>query len=166
VGGILGTVGRSAAFLFNAGPAKIVPWAFALLFLAFAFQLEKRIPQPRFFAKFLLRAKLASMKPTTVATVLGLVTPLLPCGPLYLVLGVSLLPGSFIGGAFLMTSFALGTAPLFFLLQTQFTRIPLSAQSVQLTRRGLAFVSAMLLIWRAASGTGIATPGLCPFCHY
>ena len=164
-GGLLGMAGQRAADLFSTAPARALPWAFALLFLAFAFRVEKWIPQPKVLAGLLLRFRLAAMRPSLVAVVLGFFTPLLPCGPLYLVLGVALLAGSFSAGALLMAAFALGTVPLLLLLQTQFTRLPFSPVTLQRLRQGLAFLSAALLVWRAVAGAdGLAAPMHCPAC--
>ena len=162
VGGLLGWMGQQGASLFSSTLARLVPWAFAALFLAFAFGLEKRIPQPRFIARWMFRWKMASMRPTSLAAGLGFLTPLLPCGPLYLVFGVALLAGSFVSGAILMAGFAAGTIPLFFLGQTQFARIPVPV--FQKLQRLLAFASALLLIWRGWHGiAGLEAPVSC--CH-
>ena len=163
-GGLLGAVGGQAAALFSSSTVRVLPWAFALLFLLFAFRLEKRIPQPRFLARWLFRWRLAAMKPTMVGGLLGFLTPLLPCGPLYLVLGVALVAGSFVNGALMMASFALGTIPLFFIVQTQFARLPLSPRVFQRVQQGLALISALLLIWRGVhGGGGLEVPFSC--CH-
>jgi sulfite exporter TauE/SafE len=162
-GGVFGFFGKRAASLFSSTPAQVLPWAFAALFLIFAFRLEKRIPQPKALASLLFRFRLAAMRPGTVAVLLGFLTPLLPCGPLYLVLGVTLLAGSFWNGALLMASFALGTIPLYFLVQSQFARLPLSPNGLQFARQALAFIAALLLISRALAGSGgLGTPVHCP----
>ena len=165
-GGLLALAGDRAAALFSTAPARVLPWALAILFLAFAFRVEKWIPQSKAFAALLLRFRLTSMRPGVVATLLGFFTPLLPCGPLYLMLGVALLAGSFAEGALLMTAFAVGTVPLLLLLQTQFTRLPFSPVTLQRVRQGLALISAALLMWRAVAGAeGLAAPMHCPACH-
>lgn len=165
-GGLLGLAGRRAAALFSAAPTRALPWAFALLFLAFAFRLDKWLPQPRALSAFLFRFRLATMRPGAVAAVLGCFTPLLPCGPLYLILGIAVLAGSFGAGALMMLAFALGTAPLPLLLQTQFARLPFSPATLERIRQGLALVSAALLVWRAAAGAGgLSAPMHCPACH-
>lgn len=165
-GGILGMAGRHAAGLFSTAPARALPWAFALLFLAFAFRLDKWLPQPKALSALLFRFRLATMRPGTVAAVLGFFTPLFPCGPLYLVLGVAILAGSFAAGALMMVAFALGTIPLLFLLQTQFARLPFSPAALERTRQGLALLSAALLVWRAVAGaSGLSAPMHCPACH-
>ncbi len=163
-GGLLASVGGGAAALFAGSPTRWLPWAFAVLFLLVAFGLEKRIPAPAFLSRLLLRWRLKAAGGGGAA-LLGVLTPFLPCGPLYLALGVALLAGSFANGAMLMGAFAIGTIPLLFVAQTQFHRIPLSPRNLQRLRRGLAFASAMLLLWRGwAGGSGLETGG-CPLCH-
>lgn len=164
VGGVLGAVGGQAAAIFSSSTVRVLPWAFAILFLLFAFRLEKRIPQPRFLARWFFRWRLAAMKPTAFGAALGFLTPLIPCGPLYLVFGVALMAGSFVNGAVMMASFAAGTIPLFFLVQTQFARLPVSPRLFQRVQQGLALISALLLIWRGVNGGGgLEAPFSC--CH-
>ena len=165
-GGFIAAMGRTASGFFSTAPARFLPWAFAALFVAFAFGLEKRIPQPKAVARLLFRFRLAAMRPGAVAALLGFFTPLLPCGPLYLVLCATLLAGSFGEGALLMAAFGLGTVPLLFVLQTQFARLPFSAPTLQRVRQGLALVSAGLLVWRAVAGAGgLGAPMPCPACN-
>jgi hypothetical protein len=81
---------------------------------------------------------------------MGLLTPFLPCGPLYLIFGISLLAGSAAKGAEFTLAFGLGTVPLLWLAQHQFHRIraKLSALAMARLRRSLALVTALVLVWR------------------
>ena len=81
---------------------------------------------------------------------MGLLTPFLPCGPLYLVFGAALLAGSATKGAEFTIAFGLGTVPLLWLAQHSFHRIraKLTPLAMNRLRRGLAFVTAILLAWR------------------
>src|SRR5581483_3142093 len=119
LGGMLAVAGYPAARLFTSSPARLMPWAFALVFIALAFGLEKRIQQPAFISRIFLKLRFGSKNRTQFAALLGAVTPLFPCGPLYLLLGIALVSGSFFAGATLMASFALGTLPLYWLVQMQ-----------------------------------------------
>lgn len=156
LGGILATFGASAAHWISASPARILPWAFAVLFFAFALGLEKHIPQPRFATALLARAPFLRAGGAGSAVALGLATPLFPCGPLYALLGVSLFAGGFANGALLMTAFALGTIPFYFLLQSQYVRFHnrLNPTVLQRVQRGTALVAALLLSARALAGRG------------
>jgi sulfite exporter TauE/SafE len=157
LGGLLGFIGRPAAAIFSSDPARVVPWAFAVVFLFFAFGLEKRMPQPAFISKIFSLLKIGPSHSTGHAALLGAATPFLPCGPLYLLFGVALLTSSFFDGAKLMASFALGTLPLYWLVQLQWVRLQSHFSPAGLVRvqRGLACASAGLLIWRAAANAGL-----------
>jgi sulfite exporter TauE/SafE len=143
-GALCGFAGGTVAAAFQGSTARIVPWVFAAVLLILGLGLEKRMPQPRFLAATLLRAKLNRS--------LGWLTPLLPCGPLWLMLGAASLTGSWWSGALHMASFAAGTVPLPFLLQTQAFRLQgaLSPRAARRAQQALAFASAGLLAWRAS----------------
>ena len=68
--------------------ARLVPWTFAVVLIVLGLGLEKRLPQPRFAASLLFRARLNRS--------LGWLTPLLPCGPLWLMLGAAAITGSLV----------------------------------------------------------------------
>ncbi len=161
----LGAVGHSAATLFT--NARLVPWAFALVFIVLAFGLEKRIAPPAFvtrlFAQFLGGARVSPSR--TFPALLGFATPFLPCGPLYLMFGVALVSSSALTGAMLMASFALGTLPFYWFAQMQLLRLQtrLSPLTLQRTRQGLSLISAALLVWRATANGGLGLAGTA--CH-
>jgi hypothetical protein len=116
----------------------------AAVLVMIGFGLERKIPTPRFLSSALLKVRLSP--------VLGLLTPLLPCGPLYLMLGIAIIAGSPWMGAALMAAFAAGTIPVYAFLQIGATRMQgrLPARAIMFTQRGLALASAGVLIWRAA----------------
>lgn len=143
-GALCGMAGQSVAGFLQGNTARIVPWVFAIVLLVIGLGLEKRLPQPRWAASFLIRARLNRS--------LGWLTPLLPCGPLWLMLGAAAFTGSWWSGALHMAAFAIGTIPLPLLLQSQAQRLQrvISPQAARWTQQGLAFVSAAILVWRAA----------------
>ena len=143
-GALCGAIGQSVAGALQGETARLVPWTFAVVFIVLGLGLEKRLPQPRFVAALLFRARLNRT--------LGWLTPLLPCGPLWLMLGGAAMTSSWWSGALHMTCFSLGTIPLPFLLQAQARRIQgaISPRAASWAQRTLAFVSAGLLVWRAA----------------
>ncbi len=142
-GALCGAVGQTVAAFLQGSTARLVPWAFAAVLIVLGLGLEKRIPQPRFVAAFLFRAKLNRS--------LGWLTPLLPCGPLWLMFGAAAITGSWWSGALHMASFVAGTIPLPLLLQAQAARVQgrLSPQAARWMQQALAFVSAGVLVWRA-----------------
>ena len=143
-GALCGAVGQSVAAALQGSTARLVPWTFAVVLIVLGFGLEKRLPQPRFVAALLFRARLNRT--------LGWLTPLLPCGPLWLMLGVAAITGSWWSGALHMACFSLGTIPLPLLLQSQAVRIQgaISPRAASWAQRALALVSAGVLVWRAA----------------
>lgn len=143
-GALCGAAGQTVAAFFQGSTARLVPWAFAVVLVVLGLGWEKKIPQPRFIAALLLRARLNRS--------LGWLTPLLPCGPLWLMLGAAAFTGVWWSGALHMAAFALGTIPLPLLLQTQALRVQqrISPQAARWTQQTLAFVSAGVLVWRAA----------------
>lgn len=142
-GALCGAAGQSVAALLQGSTARLVPWAFAIVLIVLGLGLEKRLPQPRFVASLLLRTRLNRS--------LGWLTPLIPCGPLWLMLGAAAITGSWWSGALHMASFAAGTIPLPLLLQTQALRLQnrFSPSAARWTQQALAFISAGLLVWRA-----------------
>jgi sulfite exporter TauE/SafE len=169
IGGLLGAAGHSAAkVLFAGAPGRLLPWAFAVLFLMIAFRLDRYIPVIRGFSAIFHRLKFNTMPRFKMSAVLGLATPFLPCGPLYAVFAVALFAGSFLNGAELMAAFALGTMPLYWLLQSQYFRLQrrFSPGALQWSRQGLALVSALLLVARALSSPGDHLSKItCIFCR-
>ena len=152
VGAICGTIGKQPLqWVFNS-PAVILPWILAGLFLMFAFGLEKRLPRPAGLLKFSARwrFKTARLTPVRSGLALGFLTPLLPCGPLYLLFGASLLSGSGWRGAEFALAFGLGTVPLLWLAQTQLHRMKRKVSPLAMVRiqRGLALVAALVMMWR------------------
>ncbi len=143
-GALCGGLGQSIVAVFKSTPMRIAPWAMALVLLALALGLEKKLPQPRWIAKLMLRARLREN--------LGFLTPLLPCGPLWLMLGVAAVSASAGRGALLLAAFVAGTIPLYALLQSSWLRAQGRLSPLWLIRaqRGLAFVAAALLVWRAS----------------
>jgi sulfite exporter TauE/SafE len=142
-GALCGGLGQTVVAIFHSAPLRIAPWAMVVVLLGIAFGLEKRIPQPGWAGRLMLRARLREN--------LGYVTPLLPCGPLWLMLGVAAVSSSALSGAILLAAFTAGTIPLFALLQSSLLRGQRRLPPVLLVRiqRGLAFVASLLLVWRA-----------------
>ncbi len=142
-GGIAGAFGGIVVGFFQGNASHFLPWILAAVLLLLGLGLEKRLPQPRAFSALLLRVRLNRS--------LGWLTPLLPCGPLWLMLAAAAVAGSWHGGALLMTAFVLGTIPLPWLLQAQAVNLQrrFSPLVLRCTQQSIALVSAALLVWRA-----------------
>lgn len=161
IGAVLGQAGGAAATLFTTRPAQLVPLALVILFLAMAFGFDRNVPQPR-----LLSHLIAGMRGRRAGgALLGFLTPLIPCGPLYLMFTVTLLTGSWLRGAILMACFALGTMPLYLLAQWQWfhLRARMSPVGMRKIQKALACASAGIVTWRALAGGGLGLAS--PLCH-
>lgn len=152
IGALCGSLGKQPLQWFFDSPAVLLPWALVVALILSAFGLDKKIPRPAILNRFTARARFRTSRFSTLgaASMMGLLTPLLPCGPLYLVFGVALLAGSPAKGAEFTLAFGLGTVPLLWLAQHQFHKFrarvkPLTMQRLQ---RGLAMVTALMMAWR------------------
>ena len=96
------------------------------------------------------------------AAVLGLATPLLPCGPLYFLISLALLSGSALHGAETLLAFGLGTVPLLWLAQTNYHWLRLRLGPVWLARAQttLALLVATVLVWRLRGTLGLGGPAV------
>jgi uncharacterized protein len=142
VGALLGAVGWSVRSYSDSEWNRFVPWVLAGVLVLIGFGLDKRIPQPMFVRRLLVRVRLSQT--------LGWLTPLLPCGPLWMMFGVAILTGSAAIGAMLLGSFAIGTVPLFLLLQAGYWKLQQSRRANWLPRlqQGFALLAAGVLVWR------------------
>lgn len=162
LGGLAGGLGRMPLQWLNGDVLRWLPWVMVIFFVGLALRWDRYIPRPMFLSRLMLRLnpKLRSVSKVKSAAMLGLATPLLPCGPLYFILGLALLSGSASRGIEFMLAFGLGTVPLLWLAQSQFhwvrNRIsPLWFDRVRIT---LALCSALIVGWRLRSTLGFPGP--------
>lgn len=152
IGAVCGALGRQPLAWFFDSPAVLLPWVLVAVLLMMAFGWDKKVPRPAVFNRLTARARLKAggFSAYGGASAMGLLTPLLPCGPLYLVFGAALLSGSAAKGAEFTLAFGLGTVPLLWLAQHSFHRIRarLTPRAMNRLRRGLALVTALMLAWR------------------
>ncbi|MGD7653290.1 MAG: sulfite exporter TauE/SafE family protein [Verrucomicrobiales bacterium] len=152
VGAICGMIGRQPLKWFFDSPAVILPWVLVVVLLVMALGLDHKIPRPAILNRLTARARFKATKLSScgAATAMGLLTPFLPCGPLYFVFAAALVAGSPAKGAEFTVAFGLGTIPLLWLAQHQFHRIreKLTPLALNRLRRGLALVTALMLAWR------------------
>ena len=138
------------------------PWLLVLFFVALAFRLDRYVPKPAALNRFSFRlsARMRSRSRVHAAAALGLATPLLPCGPLYILIALALVSGSALRGVEFMLAFGLGTVPLLWLAQSQFhwVRQKLSPLWLDRTRIALALITALMLSWRLRGTLGLAGP--------
>jgi sulfite exporter TauE/SafE len=168
VGTFCGAVGQVPMQKLLKSPAVILPWALVLFLVLIAFGLKPKMPKPLFLRKFHARQILTGAHKAK-GFMLGILTPLLPCGPLYMLFGASLLSGSAVLGAEFAIAFALGTIPLLWIAHSSMggLRKYLTPQRLWQIQRGFALVSAVLIAWRLRSTLGFGLPEEppCPFCE-
>lgn len=134
------------------GAGNVAPW-FLILFLVFiGLGLERYLPAVPGVSKLVypLRQRFARMSGTRKGVAVGLLTPLLPCGPLWAMIGMGLLSGSPVKGAELLLVFGLGTVPLLWLMQSgaSWWQRKLSPQTIRRVQRSVAIAAALALAWR------------------
>lgn len=152
IGALCGLLGQQPlAWLFNS-PAVVLPWFLVVIFLITALGLWKKLPRPAALNKLFARARLRAfrMSSTHGGFLLGLATPILPCGPLYLLFAACLLTGSPLRGAEFALAFGLGTVPLLWAAQHSLSHIKkkLPAATFAHLQRTLAVVAAAVMVFR------------------
>lgn len=162
LGAIAGGLGRAPLTWLAHSWARWLPWTFVLFFVALAFRLDRFLPKLAVLGRIVWRIQgwMRGRSRTQAAIALGFATPLLPCGPLYILIALALLSGSALRGVEFMLAFGLGTAPLLWLAQSQFhwVRQRLSALWLARTRAALALVTAAAIGWRLRGTLGFAGP--------
>jgi len=170
LGALAGGIGSQLTEWVPALAGNWLPWAFILFFILLILGLEKSLqPSHQLTGRVLqsLQARAARLNPLARSALVGLGTPLLPCGPLYLVLGVSLVAGSALSGGLIMLCFSLGTIGLLFILQVNvpFLEHRLTPRGMRIIQRSLAAITVAIMVWRAAAGEPMFSPSPgCPMC--
>ena len=157
---VLGAIGYIPLSLLFESPVVIVPWMLVVALVLTGMGLEKKLPKPKSLTRWLarLKFKLGALAPWKSGLALGLMTPILPCGPLYLMAGIALVSGSPLRGAELMLAFALGTVPLLWIAQGQLGRLSMKIgpRGLLIVQRVFALSAAGVLAWRLRGTLGIA----------
>jgi sulfite exporter TauE/SafE len=158
IGAACGALGQRPLDWLSHSPLTVLPWFLVAVLLAMALGIKPRLPRPWFVQKFYARWRLlAGNRPLWQrGAVIGLMTPLLPCGPLYLMFGACLLAGSALKGLEFAMAFALGTVPLLWLAHGSWRLLSLKVgpQTIGRIQRGVAFAAAAVLVWRLRGTLG------------
>ncbi|MCF7687170.1 MAG: sulfite exporter TauE/SafE family protein [Cephaloticoccus sp.] len=162
LGGLAGGLGRLPLQWLNSDFLRWLPWVLVVFFLGLALRWDRYLPKFAFLSRLMLRVNpwLRSRSKIQSAAALGFATPLLPCGPLYFLIGLALLSGSALRGVEFMLAFGLGTVPLLWLAQSQFhwLRNRLSPLWLDRARITLALTTALIIGWRLRGTLGFAGP--------
>lgn len=163
LGALAGGVGRLPLALLEAGIPRFLPWLLVLFFVAVAVRFDQRLPRLPLLGRAygVVAARLRGGSRVRAAALLGLATPLLPCGPLYFLVSLALLAGSAARGAETLLAFGLGTVPLLWLAQANFhlVRVRLGPVWLARTQTALALAVAAVLVWRLRGTLGLGGPG-------
>lgn len=159
LGALAAMIGGQLVDWVGANPAKIAPWAFAAFFMVLVLGVDSWVT--RWHAKRGL-GRVVSKKAYQVTgnargLALGLASPLIPCGPLYVMLWVSTMSGSAIGGLLVMAAYALGTMPLMIGAQAGINWLSHRMRPNQMLwlRRGLGSLALLAVCARAFLDTDI-----------
>ena len=175
IGVLAGALGRWPLEKVTGTPVMVLPWLLALVLLVMSLGLHVKLPRPSFLKKWSARTrlKLCRIPVRRGALALGLATPLLPCGPLYLMAGIALVSGSAVRGAEFMLAFCMGTVPLLWFAQHRFHvwKQRLGPVAMNRVKRAVCFAGAAMLILRlwpsaisAASDEHARAEPQCPLC--
>lgn len=159
LGGVVGGLGELVVTWLGDYPARYAPWAFALFFLALVFGLDSRLARwqaKRGLGRGVMRAAYR-MDGNMRGLALGLATPLIPCGPLYLMLWVTTMSGMWLDGAIAMSAFAVGTMPALWAAQGGWNWLSgrLAPARLDRLRRILAALALGLVLYRYTLDLGV-----------
>ncbi len=169
VGALAGAVGYLPLTWFQHGPGIVLPWLLVIAFTMVGMGLDQWLPKPRLFSAGLRRLQSLAfrLKSPVRAGLLGFLTPLLPCGPLYMMFALAMMNGSaFKGGEFAM-AFGLGTLPLLWLAQTQIHWLGgrLQPGTMRKLQRSLALVAAVVMAYRLRGTLDFGSDAVPSCCH-
>lgn len=159
VGTLAGAFGSVVIRLVSSSWLNLLPWILVVFFLVVAFRLNRFFPKPVWLGRFYrkMTTRFSRLQKPLAAAVIGLASPLLPCGPLYMIFGLALFSGSALKGAEFAIGFGLGTLPLLWLAQSHFMRVQFKVTPLSLIRiqRSLALIAALVVAWRLRTTLGI-----------
>ena len=159
VGTLAGAFGSLAIRSVSSSLLNLLPWILVAFFFAVAFRLDRFSPKPIWLGGLYkkMNARFIRLQKPIAASMIGLASPLLPCGPLYMIFGLALFSGSALKGAEFAIGFGLGTLPLLWLVQSQFMRVQLKVTPMALMRiqRNIALIAALVVAWRLRATLGI-----------
>lgn len=147
--GGLGMIALGWVDIYQHSLSRFLPWVLVLFFVLVAVRADRLLPKPALLAAPLARMqrRIRRLPQPLGGLAVGLLTPLLPCGPLYAVFGLALMTQSPAQGAEFLLLFGLGTLPLLWGVQAAFSRWQGAVSPVTVSRiqRGVAAGAALIL---------------------
>lgn len=169
IGAMAGAAGVLLLRWFQNGAGVVLPWLMVVAFALAGMGLDTWLPKPRFLARPLRRVQAAAfrMRGSLRAGLLGLATPLLPCGPLYVMFALAMANGEAFKGAEFAFAFGLGTLPLLWLAQTQLHWLGgrLQPATLRKLQRVLALSAAVIMAWRLRGTLDFGSEAVPSCCH-
>ncbi|HRH95112.1 MAG TPA: sulfite exporter TauE/SafE family protein [Prosthecobacter sp.] len=169
VGSIAGLIGIMPLKFFQHGAGIVLPWLLVIAFAIVGMGLETYLPKPQFLRAGVRRIQMAAFRMSGAARagLLGFATPLLPCGPLYLMFALAMANGSVLKGAEFAFAFGLGTLPLLWIAQTQLHLIggKVQPQTMRKIQRTLALTAALIMAWRLRGTLDFGSEEIPSCCH-
>lgn len=157
-GAVAGTIGAQIRFNFSLSGIPWLPVLLVVFLIAIIFGIDKKLGVLPGLGKVMtkIRIKTLSLPTPARATIIGLATPLLPCGPLYAILALAMAGGSAIKGTEIMLAFGLGAIPAIAAVQlgSSWVNKKLGAKGFLYAKRGLAAAAAISLIWHFSMLSG------------
>lgn len=162
-GGILGWVGSRLGIEFSIAGISWLPLLLILFLFAIVLGLDRKLGAIPGVGKVMMQIRMRTLRfPQPVrASMIGFATPLLPCGPLYAILGLSLASGSAVRGVEIMLAFGLGAIPGIWAVQvgSSWMNRKLGAKGFLIAKKSLACLAAVSLLWHFSFIGGVASDG-------
>ena len=160
LGLLAGAIGATFVSFSSDSPSHLLTWSLAVFFLSIAIGLDRyaaKIPLVGKLSRSVMR-KAYQINGGVRGLGLGLATPFIPCGPLYLIIWVAAISGSALSGGTMLAMFGLGTIPGLLLgkLGWSFISFRLSPDKLSRWRRNFALIACALLVMRSFLDTSFA----------
>lgn len=157
-GTLAGWLGSGFTDVLQIPATRSLPWLFVAVLVVIAFRLDRFLPKPKAWHRlyFRLSNRVRTLPKWSLGLGLGFFTPLLPCGPLYLIWAAALFSGGALAGAELGLGFALGTIPLLWLAQSGYFLLggQMKLQTLRRVQCVLALLVAGIITWRMIASQG------------
>ena len=100
VGTLAGAFGSVVIRSVSSSWLNLLPWILVVFFLVVAFRLDRFFPKPIWMGGLYkkMTARHSRLQKPVAAAMIGLASPLLPCGPLYMIFGLALFSGRHLRG--------------------------------------------------------------------